>query len=117
MGENKAFNLKDKTSFRLLLDILLLISISSFVSEAAQGLLYDLKPEVVWQNSPFSAEIYRNLCLYVYDFLGRHPWTRKKMCVQLYGYVSYTIYNFHSGSWVAPKKIIHKTTHISVDFC
>jgi hypothetical protein len=94
MGENKTFNLKGVTSPRLLLDTLLLISISSFVFVATQSQLSGLKPEAVWQNSPFSAEIYRNLCLYVNNFLGRHPRTRMKMCIQLYGYVSYTMYHF-----------------------
>jgi hypothetical protein len=32
--------------------------------------LYDLKPEVIWQNYPFSAEMYRNLCFMEVIFLG-----------------------------------------------
>jgi hypothetical protein len=36
--------------------------------------------------------VYRNLCLYVSNFLGRHPLTRMKIWIQLYGYVRYTIY-------------------------
>jgi hypothetical protein len=49
---------------------------------------------------PISAEIYRNLCLSVNNILGPHLRTRMKMCVQLYGYVNYTMYHFHSGSRV-----------------
>jgi hypothetical protein len=65
-----------------LLDIILIISISSFLckkTKSARPSLYDLKPEAVWQNCPFSAEIYRNLCLYVSNFPGRHPWTKMKI--------------------------------------
>jgi hypothetical protein len=31
---------------------------------------HDLKPEAVWQNSQFLAEIYKIFCLYVNNFLG-----------------------------------------------
>jgi hypothetical protein len=30
-----------------------------------------------------------------------------KICIQLYGYVRYAMYRFHSGSRLAPKKIIY----------
>jgi hypothetical protein len=37
MGENKTLNLKDITSLKLLQDVMLLISISSFVQETARA--------------------------------------------------------------------------------
>jgi hypothetical protein len=49
----------------------------------------------------------RNLCLYASDFLGRHPWIRMKICIQLYGLVRYTMYRFYSGSRLAPNKTIY----------
>ena len=60
---------------------------------------------MIWQNYAFLAEIYRNLCLYVSNFLGNHPWTRMKTCIQLC-YVRHTMCHFYSGSRVAPMKII-----------
>jgi hypothetical protein len=72
MGENKTFNVKDLNfvqAFARHPTIVVLISISRFVYVAAQALLYDLKPEAVWQNSPFSAEIYKNVSMYII-FLG-----------------------------------------------
>jgi hypothetical protein len=44
--------------------------------------------------------MYRNMCLHAIHFLGRHPSTRMKICIQLYGDVMYIMYRFHSGSRV-----------------
>jgi hypothetical protein len=68
IGENKTLNLKHITSLKLLQDIMLSITKSIFVQET----VHDLKPEVAWQNDPFSAEMYRNLCRYMNNFLGSH---------------------------------------------
>jgi hypothetical protein len=107
IGENKTFNSKDITSFRPLLDIQLLISISKFCvcsSSSVTNMIWNRKR---YCNIPDFDQKSTEMCVYVNNFLERHPWTRMKMCVQLYSNVNCTMYHSYSGSKVAPKKIIH----------
>jgi hypothetical protein len=66
IGENKTLHLKDITLLKGLQDIILLISISSFVQEtAASSCVTVLKPEAVRQNKPiFVRNIQKSLLLY-----------------------------------------------------
>jgi hypothetical protein len=68
---------------------------------------------VVWQIFPFFAEIHRNMCRFMNNFPGRHPWTRMKMIHSIaYIAIYITVHTF--SFWFkdgAQENYLHKDTH------
>jgi hypothetical protein len=67
MGENKTLNLKDVTLLTFASYHAIDIHIKFCVGNSLSITIYDSKPEVVWQNYPFSAKNYRLQSVSLYE--------------------------------------------------